>query len=86
MIHPKKLEAKVTNASNANETFGGVVHVSWDDTAAVAPFGQPVYFIDFLKTAGSWELFVEDSPLEYKSPNAPKPTLRGHVFPYRRPA
>ena len=75
VIHPKgeiELEVKVANASTAIETFGGVVHVSWDDTAAVTPFGQLVYFVDFLKTAGLWELFVADSPLEYKSPNAPK--------------
>ena len=75
MIHPKgdtELEGEEGNPSTAIETFGGMVHVRWDEAAAVTPFGQLVYFIDFLKTAGLWESFVADSPLEYKSPNAPK--------------
>ena len=37
------------------DTFGGSIHVKWDETAAVTPFGQLAFFIEFLKTAGLWE-------------------------------
>jgi hypothetical protein len=33
-------------------TFGGRVHVRWDNDAAVTPFGQLAFFIEFLKTSG----------------------------------
>ena len=75
MVHPTgetEMKGESGTASTAIETFGGLVHVRWDDTATVTPFGQLVYFIDFLKTAGLWESFVEESPLKYTSPNAPK--------------
>ena len=33
--------------------------------------GPAAYFIEFLKTNGLWERWVEDCPLYYTSPNAP---------------
>src|SRR6266478_5112431 len=53
------------------DTYGGIIRVKWDEEAAVTPFGQLVFFIEFLKTAGLWEWWVEECPVTYKSPNAP---------------
>ena len=53
------------------ETYGGPVRLRWDPAAAVTAFGQMPYFIEFLKTAGLFEDWVEDCPLDYRSPNAP---------------
>ncbi len=53
------------------DTFGGLVHVEWDDQAPVTPIGQLVFFTQFLKTCNLFEPWVKDCPLEYKSPNAP---------------
>src|SRR5271166_4230826 len=37
------------------DTFAGRVHVEWDATAPVTPFGQLPFFIDHLKQAGLFE-------------------------------
>src|SRR5277367_1029726 len=54
------------------DSFAGSVRVEWDHAAAFTPFGQLPFFIDFLKTAGLFEAFVADCPLNYTSPNAAK--------------
>ncbi len=59
------------NPSCLVDTFGGLIHVKWDETAAVTPFGQLAFFIEFLKTAGLWDGWVEECPVTYASPNAP---------------
>ena len=53
------------------DTYGGAGRLRWDPDAAVTCFGQMPYFIEFLKTAGLFEDWVEDCPLDYRSPNAP---------------
>lgn len=53
------------------ETFSGRVHVEWSPDSAVTPMGQLPFFIDFLKTAELFEPWVNESPLNYISPNAP---------------
>ena len=53
------------------ETYAGKLRIRWDDSAAVTALGQMPVFIDFLKTSGLWDGFVEDCPLRYTSPNAP---------------
>lgn len=53
------------------DTFGGLVHVEWDPQAAVTPLGQLAFFIEFLKTGGLFEPWVNDCPLHYTSSNAP---------------
>jgi hypothetical protein len=58
-------------ASFPVETFGGRVHVEWAENAPVTPLGQLAFFVDFLKTAGLWEQWVQACPLEYSSNNAP---------------
>ena len=42
------------NQGSAVDTYGGRIHVKWDETAAVTPFGQLAFSIEFLKTAGLW--------------------------------
>lgn len=53
------------------ETFSGRIHVEWDPHAAVTPLGQLAFFIEFLKTAELFDPWVEECPIEYRSPNAP---------------
>jgi hypothetical protein len=64
-------EALRTQAALAVETFDGRVHVEWDPQAAVTPLGQLPFFIEFLKTAELFAPWVEQCPLERRSPNAP---------------
>ena len=55
----------------AVDTFAGRVHVEWDPDAAVTPFGQLPFFIEFLKASGLYDSFLSNCPLRYTSPNAP---------------
>lgn len=50
------------------------MHVEWDSQAPVTALGHLPFFIEFLKTAGLFESWVEDCPLSYSSPNAPSKT------------
>lgn len=61
----------VPNQGSTVDTYGGTIHVKWDETAAVTPFGQLAFFVEFLKTAGLWDGWVKDCPVTYESPNAP---------------
>src|SRR6476469_6149738 len=54
------------------DTFAGRIHVEWDATAPVTPFGQLPFFIDYLKQAGLFDAWVGDCPLSLSSPNAPR--------------
>ena len=53
------------------DTFAGLAHVEWDDQAPVTPFGQLIFFAQFLKTCNLFAPWVKDCPLHYRSPNAP---------------
>ena len=44
----------------------------WDEDGAVTAMGPAVYFIEFLKCTGLWQQWVEECPLNFTSPNAPK--------------
>src|SRR5579875_2355635 len=73
--------ALMTTEPSAVDTFGGKVFVRWDPDANVTGFGPAAYFIEFLKTNGLWERWVEDCPLSYTSPNAPpKQDILGTVM------
>ena len=75
-LHPMGDQSAVADhglPSGVNvDSFAGPVHVEWDAGAAMTPLGQLPFFIDFLKTAGLFDAFVADCPLQYASPNAPK--------------
>lgn len=63
------------------DTLAGRIHVEWDATAPVTPFGQLPFFIDYLKQAGLFDAWVADCPLSLTSPNAPsKRDLLGTVM------
>ena len=61
--HPKGEAWKVV------DSYGGVVQVGWDPEAEVTPFGQMVFFVEFLKSANLFESWVKDCPLQYSSNN-----------------
>jgi hypothetical protein len=83
-IHPPgeaAKEALVVSQASAVDTFGGKVFIRWDPDASVTGFGPVAYFIEFLKTNGLWEKWVQDCPLHYTSPNAPpKQDILGTVM------
>src|SRR3954463_5106775 len=54
------------------DTLAGRVHVEWDASAPVTPFGQLPFFIDYLKQAGLFDAWVANCPLSLTSPNAPR--------------
>jgi hypothetical protein len=54
------------------DTFAGKIQVKWVPEAAVSSLGLMPYFIEFLKTSGVFDAWVDDSPLEYTSANAPQ--------------
>ena len=69
--HPKG-ELKIREKSLTKrivDSYGGVVRVHWDPQAEVTAFGQLVYFVEFLKTAGLFDQWVSDCPLQYTSNN-----------------
>ena len=54
------------------DTFAGKIHVKWTPDAAVSSLGLMPFFIEFLKTSGLFDKWVEDCPLRYTSANAPE--------------
>ncbi len=54
------------------DTFAGKIHVRWAPEASVSSMGLMVFFIEFLKTSGLFDRWVEDCPLHYTSGNAPE--------------
>ncbi len=75
----KSLESTVRD--NAVDTFGGKCFVRWDPDGAVTAMGPGIYFIEFLKSNGLWQQWVDDCPLHFTSPNAPaKGDVLGTLF------
>jgi hypothetical protein len=72
VAHPQGEQPTVEVRSAIADTFAGRVHVEWDSSAPVTPFGQLPFFIDYLKQAGLFNAWVADCPLALTSPNAPK--------------
>lgn len=74
--HPEGEEQLLTKTKLAQavevDTFNGKLHVEWDQNAQVTPLGQLSFFIEFLKTGGRFDPWIEESPLHYHSNNAPK--------------
>src|SRR5258708_19927616 len=54
------------------DTFAGKIHVKWAPEASVSSLGLMIFFIEFLKTSGLFDRWVEDCPLHYSSGNAPE--------------
>jgi hypothetical protein len=70
--HPPGEQPLVETVTATADTYAGRVHIEWDATAPVTPFGQLPFFIDYLKQAGLFDAWVADCPLSFTSPNAPK--------------
>lgn len=74
--HPKgELAANRTEPLEAVtdvDTFAGKIQVKWMPEAAVSSLGLMPFFIEFLKASGRFDAWVEDCPLQYTSPNAPR--------------
>ena len=74
-------EGLIESGARAVDTFGGKVFVRWDPDAHVTGFGPVAYFLEFLKTNGLWQSWVQDCPLHYRSANAPpKQDILGTVM------
>src|SRR3954452_8086198 len=71
LAHLQGEQPMVEARSAIADTFAGRVHVEWDASAPVTPFGQLPFFIDYLKQAGLFDAWVADCPLSLTSPNAP---------------
>src|ERR1700689_5325675 len=54
------------------DTFAGKIHVKWSPEATVSSLGLMPFFIEFLKTSGLFDKWVNDCPLRYTSRNAPE--------------
>src|SRR6202167_4848683 len=77
--HPEGEDQSVGNQpSEINEsavsldTFAGKIHVKWSPEATVSSLGLMPFFIEFLKTSGLFDKWIEDCPLHYTSANAPE--------------
>src|SRR6202142_63411 len=70
--HPQGDQPPVGGHSAGGDPFAGRVHIEWDATAPVTPFGQLPFFIDFPKQANLFNPWVADCPLYLTSPNAPR--------------
>ncbi|MBI5634452.1 MAG: transposase [Nitrospirae bacterium] len=64
----RAIQTEVSKAIGV-QTAVGKVQVRWDNKAEATPFGQMVFFIEFLTMTGLWNSWVEECPLEYRSPN-----------------
>ena len=76
VIHPTgepefTLKKSVISALIA-DTFNGKIHIEWDPQAQVTTMGQLAFFIQYLKMGHRFMPWVEECPLRYTSPNAPK--------------
>jgi hypothetical protein len=75
-IHPKGEpetgEEQSLETALSLDTFAGKIQFRWAPDAEVSSLGQMAFFIEFLKTSGLFENWVNDCPLQYTSANAPR--------------
>lgn len=75
-IHPKgepaAAQIQPPETLTSVDTFAGKIQVKWVPEAAVSSLGLMPFFIEFLKTSGRFNEWVEQCPLRYTSPNAPQ--------------
>src|SRR5215469_13979384 len=68
---PQIAGSQATEAPLSLDTFAGKIQLRWVPEAEVSSLGQMPFFIEYLKTSGVFENWVNDCPLQYTSPNAP---------------
>jgi hypothetical protein len=75
-VHPEgelqRVEIQPWETGVSLDTFAGKIQFKWAPDAEVSSLGQMPFFIEFLKTSGLFEGWVQSCPLEYTSANAPK--------------
>ena len=75
IVHPTGEVEKTENGwegmASSLDTFAGRIQIKWSPDASVSSLGLMPYFIEFLKTSGRFDKWVEDCPLHYRSSNAP---------------
>jgi hypothetical protein len=75
-IHPRgehpAAEIEPCEWATSVDTFAGKIQVKWAPEAAVSSLGLMPFFIEFLKTSGRFDAWVEECPVQYTSPNAPR--------------
>jgi hypothetical protein len=75
-VHPEgeqeKEEIQPPETALSLDTFAGKIQFKWAPEAEVSSLGQMPFFIEFLKTSGLFDCWVNDCSLEYTSPNAPQ--------------
>ena len=69
---PQKEDSQPPETTLSLDTFAGKIQFKWMPEAEVSSLGQMPFFIEFLKTSGLFDSWVNDCPLEYTSPNAPQ--------------
>ena len=70
-VHPSgeaTEQALTVSGPSAVDTFGGKVFIRWDPEASVTGFGPVAYFIEFLKTNGLWERWMQALPAALHEP------------------
>src|SRR6267143_6707228 len=76
LAHPEgedqTAENQPTGTVTSLDTFAGKIQVKWAPEATVSSLGLMPFFIEFLKTSGLFDKWVEDCPLRYTSGNAPE--------------
>ena len=65
-------ENRPEESTTSLDTFAGKIHIKWAHEGAVSSLGLLPFFIEFLKTSGRFDGWVEDCPLSYTSGNAPE--------------
>ncbi|HEX8787920.1 MAG TPA: transposase [Telluria sp.] len=53
------------------DTYAGRVQLEWDGEGGSTALGHLPFFVEYLKTAGLFDAWVADCPLDYRSPNSP---------------
>jgi len=80
-FHPSKTHPKgETEINSLNwdpmdlsvDTFSGKVHIEIDEDSRTTPIGTFAFFVDFLKSTGCLDQWIDECPLDYTSPNAPR--------------
>ncbi len=54
------------------DTLGGRIQGSWDKESSATPFGQLVYFAEFLQVSGLFEDWVRGMPPDLQQPQCPE--------------
>jgi hypothetical protein len=71
VTHPTGEQPPVEEPSTTADTFAGRVHIEWDASAPVTPFGQLPFFIDFLKQSNLFDPLGGGLPVVPDQPKRP---------------